>query len=39
MDNQIPKQLKEGQTIFIPKGVYHRVIKGDGELIVKIKEF
>jgi len=39
MDNEIPKQLKEGQTIFIPKGVYHRVIKGDGELIVKIKEF
>jgi hypothetical protein len=39
MDNDLPTQLNEGQTIFIPKGVYHRVIKGDGELIVKIKEF
>ena len=39
MDNDIPKPLKEGQTIFIPKGVYHRVIKGSGDLIVKIKEF
>ena len=38
MDNDIPKPLKEGQTIFIPKGVYHRVIKGQGDLIVKIKE-
>jgi hypothetical protein len=38
MDNDIPKPLKEGQTIFIPKGVYHRVIKGSGDLIVKIKE-
>jgi len=39
MDNDIPKPLKEGQTIFIPKGVYHRVIKGSGDLIVKIKEY
>lgn len=38
MDNDIPKLLEEGQTIFIPKGVYHRVIKGQGDLIVKIKE-
>ena len=38
MDNDIPKPLKEGQTIFIPKDVYHRVIKGQGDLIVKIKE-
>jgi hypothetical protein len=39
MDNDIPKILKEGQAIFIPKGVYHRVIKGSGDLIVKIKEY
>ena len=38
MDNDIPKQLKEGQTVFIPKGVYHRVIKGKGDLVVEIKE-
>jgi hypothetical protein len=38
MDNEIPKQLKEGETIFIPKGMYHRVIKGDGDLVVEIEE-
>lgn len=37
-DNQLPITLKEGNSLFIPKGVYHRVIKGNGELIVKIKE-
>ena len=39
MDNEIPKLLKEGQKIFIPKGVYHRVIKGNGDLKIKILEF
>ena len=38
LDNEIPKQLKEGQIVSIPKGVHHRVIKGEGDLIVKIKE-
>jgi hypothetical protein len=31
--------MNEGETLFIPKGVYHRVIKGKGDLIVKIKEY
>ena len=39
MDNQIPKKLIVGESIYIPKGVYHRVIKGDGNLKIKIKEF
>lgn len=39
MDNKLPKILKEGDKIFIPKGVYHRVIKGYGDLKIKIKEF
>jgi hypothetical protein len=38
MDNQLPVELKEGKTFFIPKGVYHRVLKGNGDLIVEIKE-
>lgn len=38
MDNELPIILKEGDTIFIPKGVYHRVIKGDGDLKIKILE-
>jgi len=36
MDNEIPKQLIEGKEYFIPKGVYHRVIKGKGDLKVEI---
>jgi hypothetical protein len=38
MDNELPVKLTEGKTFFIPKGVYHRVIKGQGDLVVKIKE-
>jgi hypothetical protein len=38
MDNQLPVRLNEGDVISIPKGMYHRVIKGKGDLIVKIKE-
>lgn len=36
LDNELPKSLNE--TVFIPKGVYHRVIKGNGNLTVKIKK-
>ena len=35
-DDDIPQQLKD--TIFIPKHVYHRLIKGTGELVVEIYE-
>lgn len=38
MDNEIPKELKEGDTIFIPKEIFHRVIKGKGNLKIQIKE-
>lgn len=36
MDNELPKPLTE--TIFIPKNTYHRVIKGSGDLTVRIKK-
>jgi len=39
MDNKLPITLKEGEIVKIPKGIYHRVIKGSGDLIVKIKEY
>ena len=39
LDNELPVVLKEGDKIFIPKGVYHRVLKGNGNLKIKIKEF
>lgn len=38
-ENKTPRPLKEGQIISVPKGVYHRIIKGDGNLIIKIKEY
>ncbi len=34
LDNNLPQLLKE--TIFIPKETYHRVIKGEGNLKVRI---
>ena len=35
LDNELPKKIDK---IFIPKGVYHRVIKGTGDLNVRIKK-
>ena len=35
-DNEIPVKLKKGMNIIIPEGTYHRVIKGDGNLKIKI---
>lgn len=34
LDNELPKLLKD--KLFIPKETYHRVLKGNGKLIVKI---
>jgi len=36
LDNQLPIRLTE--STYIPKNTYHRVIKGSGDLIVKIKK-
>ena len=35
-DNELPKEMK--CEIFIPKGVYHRVIKGSGSLRISVKK-
>ena len=34
IDNELPKSLNE--KVFIPMGVYHRVIKGTGDLKIKL---
>ena len=39
MDDDLPSKLKDGQEIFIPKFVWHRVIKGEGNLKISILEF
>lgn len=38
MDNELPNKLIINNTLFIPKFVWHRVIKGNGNLIVSIEE-
>ena len=35
LDNEVPKRLSENK-LFIPKDTYHRLIKGTGDLKVKI---
>jgi hypothetical protein len=35
-DNELPIKLVKGESYIIPEGLYHRVIKGEGELRVKI---
>ena len=37
IDNELPKDLKNGQRFIIPEGVYHRVIKGNGNLKVSVE--
>ena len=37
MDNELPKRILVGEQYEIPRGIYHRLIKGDGDLKVKIK--
>jgi len=36
-DNELPLELKEGVNIFIPALEWHRVIKGNTTLKIKIK--
>jgi hypothetical protein len=36
LDNQLPIKI-EGK-IYIPKGVYHRLIKGDGDLKISLQK-
>lgn len=38
MDNQLPVLLREGSVYSIPAYVYHRVIKGDGRLLIKVEK-
>jgi hypothetical protein len=38
LENKLPKKLNDGDTFYIPKNMYHRVIKGSGDLVVEIEE-
>ena len=39
MEDSLPIKMRNGQEIFIPKFVWHRVIKGEGSLKISILEF
>lgn len=36
LDNKLPVKMKPGDSFIIPEGIYHRVLKGDGELKISI---
>lgn len=36
MDNQLPVTIAKNKKYFIPEGEYHRIIKGSGDLTVKV---
>ena len=38
LENRLPVKLVPGKTYFIPARTYHRVIKGQSDLVVEIKE-
>tara|TARA_B100000902_G_C26949219_1_gene734930 strand:+ start:378 stop:668 length:291 start_codon:yes stop_codon:yes gene_type:complete len=37
-DDKLPQELLPGTDVYIHKGLYHRLIKGDGDLLIRIKE-
>jgi hypothetical protein len=39
LEDELPNKLSDAEQIFIPKFVWHRVIKGKENLIVEIEEF
>ena len=39
IENELPIKLLDVKQIQIPKFVWHRVIKGNGKLVVEIEEF
>jgi oxalate decarboxylase/phosphoglucose isomerase-like protein (cupin superfamily) len=37
LDEELPVKMEVGKKYLIPEGVYHRTIKGDGDLKIKIE--
>ena len=38
MEDSLPSKLEDARQLYIPKFVWHRVIKGKGTLVVEIEE-
>ena len=39
MDDSLPNKLNVAEQLWIPKNIWHRVIKGKSNLVVEIEEF
>lgn len=37
-DNRLPFSISKNDTVYIPAGMYHRLIKGNSKLVVEIVE-
>jgi len=37
-DDRLPEEIKPGTDLYIHKGIYHRLIKGETDLVIRIKE-
>lgn len=35
-DNELPMNLSPSTNIFVPRGIYHRIVKGTGDVTVKV---
>ena len=38
LENKLPVSLMAGKSYFIPKNAYHRILKGERNLVIEIKE-
>jgi urease accessory protein UreE len=38
-DNKLPSSIKNGDVIYVKAKEWHRVIKGDGVLVIQIEEY
>lgn len=36
MDNELPVEMKKGHMYLIPEGTYHRIMKGNSDLKIRI---
>lgn len=37
-DNELPIELSKGDTLYIPEGQVHRILKGSTDLVIQIKK-
>jgi len=38
LDDELPKNIEVGKEYYIPKGNYHRLLKGKGNLVIRFRK-